>query len=127
MRSSIIYSFISFLDEDNCQYHFYVGSNGTSMTSFLQTEKLTSAQSTETEFDLHLNQTKAEDIDWLLIGCDYDGGDERHAYKLAYVEFPDNLNLFNGEAIKDDGSGSSSLHGLLTNLALALMLCFLMK
>ena len=89
------------------------------MDSFLQTEKLRTAQSNETEFDLHLNQTKAEDIDWLLIGCDYDGGDERHAYKLADVEFPDDLN--------NHGSGSSSLHGLLTNLALALMLCFLMK
>ena len=89
------------------------------MDSFLQTEKLRTAQSNETEFDLHLNQTKAEDIDWLLIGCDYDGGDERHAYKLADVEFPDDLN--------NHGSGSSSLHGLLANLALALMLCFLMK
>ena len=109
-----------FLDEDNCQYHFYVGSNGTSITSFLQSEKLTSAQSTETEFDLHLNQTKAEDIDWLLIGCDYNG----EPHRLAYVKFPENL--INDEAITD-GNGSSSLRGLLTNLALALMLCFLMK
>ena len=123
MRASFIYLFL-FLDDDNCQYHFYVGSNGTNMDSFLQSEELRTAQSNETEFNLHLNQTKAEDIDWLLIGCDY----PTHPYQLADVEFPDDLNnLINGEAITDDGNGSSSLHGLLTNLALALMLSFLMK
>ena len=94
------------------------------MDSFLEEgEKLTTATGRQPNFFVTLGQTKAEDIEWLVIGCEYEGT----AHKVAFVKF-DNVTEQNvtEQNITD---GSSHLQsGLLTNLALTLsMSYFLMK
>ena len=92
------------------------------MDSFLENgEKLTTASGRDPNFEVTLDQTKYEDIEWLVIGCDYEGT----AHKVAFVKFDKEENVTE----KNITDGSSHLQsGLLTNLALTLsMLYFLMK
>ena len=92
------------------------------MDSFLEEgEKLTTATGREPNFDVTLGQTKYEDIEWLVIGCEYEGT----AHKVAFVKFDKEENVTE----KNITDGSSHLQsGLLTNLALTLsMSYFLMK
>ena len=118
----LIFYSLTFIVDDNeaCKYHFYVGSrsNGTSVNSFLDGEKLATAQRNDTEFNLELKQTKACDLDWLVIGCDFND----MADKVAKVEFPES------SSITCVGCGSSSLqNGLLTMVLTLSMSYFLMK
>ena len=105
-------------------YNFYVLSNGTERKSFLEEgKKLGAATGRGTKFNVALGQTKAEDIEWLVIGCEFDG----EGHKAAYVKFSEeDADEDNEQNITD---GSSHLQsGLLTNLALTLsMSYFLMK
>ena len=101
------------------------------MNSFLNGEKLASAQRNKTEFNVELNQIKACDLDWLVIGCDHNGDS---ADKIAKVEFPETSSITCGSSEtnvtkSNITDGSSHLQsGLLTNLALTLsMSYFLMK
>ena len=92
------------------------------MDSFLENgEKLTTASGRDPNFEVTLDQTKYEDIEWLVIGCDYEGT----AHKVAFVKFDKEENVTE----KNITDGSSHLQsGLLTNLALTLsMSYFLMK
>ena len=92
------------------------------MDSFLENgEKLTTASGRDPNFEVTLDQTKYEDIEWLVIGCEY----EDTAHKVAFVKFDKEDNVTE----KNITDGSSHLQsGLLTNLALTLsMLYFLMK
>ena len=92
------------------------------MDSFLENgEKLTTASGRDPNFEVTLDQTKYEDIEWLVIGCEYEGT----AHKVAFVKFDKEDNVTE----KNITDGSSHLQsGLLTNLALTLsMLYFLMK
>ena len=86
----------SFEDQEGCEYHFYVGSNGTSHNSFLNAgaERLATAQREETEFNVKLNQIKACDLAWLVIGCDHNGS----ADKLSYVKFNENSSITCGSS-----------------------------
>ena len=93
------------------------------MDSFLENgEKLTTASGRDPNFEVTLDQTKYEDIEWLVIGCEYEGT----AHKVAFVKFNKEEKNDTEKNITD---GSSHLQsGLLTNLALTLsMLYFLMK
>ena len=92
------------------------------MDSFLEEgEKLTTASGRDPNFEVTLDQTKYEDIEWLVIGCEYEGT----AHKVAFVKFDKEDNVTE----KNITDGSSHLQsGLLTNLALTLsMSYFLMK
>ena len=92
------------------------------MDSFLENgEKLTTASGRDPNFEVTLDQTKYEDIEWLVIGCEYEGT----AHKVAFVKFDKEENVTE----KNITDGSSHLQsGLLTNLALTLsMSYFLMK
>ena len=98
-------------------------SNGTKRDSFLKKgEKLTTASGRDPNFDVTLGQTKAEDIEWLVIGCEYEGT----THKVAFVKFENAEDNVTEQNITD---GSSHLQsGLFTNLALTLsMSYFLMK
>ena len=97
------------------------------MDSFLEEgEKLTTATGRQPNFFVTLGQTKAEDIEWLVIGCEYEGT----AHKVAFVKFDkeDNVTEKN-DTEKNITDGSSHLQsGLLTNFVLTLsMSYFLMK
>merc|ERR1712141_944882 len=81
-------------DDQDCRFYFYIGSKdkGTDFNEFLEGERLESAQKgdqiTELEIDLeqnNINEIKATDIAWLVIGCNYNG----NADKLAVAMFPD--------------------------------------
>ena len=87
---------ISVEDSPDCEYHFYVGSNGTSHNSFLNAgaERLVTAQREETEFNVKLNQIKACDLAWLVIGCDHNGS----ADKLSYVKFNESSSITCGSS-----------------------------
>ena len=96
------------------------------MDSFSENgEKLATAQREETEFNVKLNQIKACDLAWLVIGCDHNGS----ADKLSYVKFNESSSITCGSSEPNVTDGSSHLQsGLLTNLVLTLtMSYFLMK
>ena len=83
-----------FSDEESCKYNFYVGRKGTDHNEFIKEgEELESAQKEgETKFLITLekndvNEIKANEIDWLVIGCNYEGT----PYRIAYLEFPENV------------------------------------
>ena len=85
------------------------------MNSFVDGEKLATAQSEQTEFYVKLNQTKASDLDWLVIGCNFTGSYDKYAYAN-----------FNESNIIVCGS-SSLQNGLLTMVLTLSVSYFLMK
>jgi len=125
--SLIFHSLIFVVDNDEtCMYNFYVLSNGTERKEFLEEgKKLGAATGRGTKFNVALGQTKAEDIEWLVIGCEFDG----EGHKAAYVKFSEEDADEDNDTEQNITDGSSHLQsGLLTNLALTLsMSYFLMK
>ena len=99
------------------------------MDSFLDAERLGTAQRNVQEFNLELNEYKACDLDWLVIGCNFTGSYD----KYAYANFTESNSITCGSsepnAMTIITDGSSHLQsGLLTNLVLTLsMSYFLMK
>ena len=91
------------------------------MDSFLENgEKLTTASGRDPNFEVTLDQTKYEDIEWLVIGCEY----EDTAHKVAFVKFDKEDNVTE----KNITDGSSHLQsGLLTMVLTLSMSYFLMK
>ena len=85
------------------------------MDSFLENgEKLTTASGRDPNFEVTLDQTKYEDIEWLVIGCEYEGT----AHKVAFVKFEDAVDNVTEPNITD---GSSHLQSGLLTTVLTLM------